>query len=526
MFRKLIIITLLLSLFQQCHSPNKPIVDIMGCMDADALNYNPDATADDGSCIDILHGCMNESSMNYNQYATVEDSSCVNSFKVMEYNTNGYAFNLDITDNLIALSANYDGTFLFEILRNEEGDILDLNEMAHLTGWEANDGDEKSNKVVISENKNLLFIMDINDRIYIHKIGQPDSLQYESSYLSNCFGDNWRDFVIDDSHQDTIYIYPLVKHSSADPGAPYMANSTSLLNGSIYSIDEFENTFGLNCSYGVNHSNIGEYVSLSDSLIVMAEGELGVTVYKQYANAKLYNGYYDVGEEFIDCDQEAGICEDNEIEWDSNSMGNGIYDVGEPFTDLNMNGVQDSAETFNDINNNGLWDLGEVWDDCGGGYCFPNNTFGNGIWDAYEEFTDLDADGIWDAGEKHMDKIIPTAQFDLPGEIQTIKSFANTVFTGHTYNKGCYMSFLDINGQFINNISIADGYNIRGVDTDGDLIVLAAGYDGILVYQWLDNTNINFIGSISSGYANSVKIKDNHIYSATRDGLEIYKLER
>ena len=88
------------------------------------------------------------------------------------------------------------------------------------------------------------------------------------------------------------------------------------------------------------------------------------------------------------------------------------------------------------------------------------------------------------------------------------------------------MSFLDENGELIGKISIADGYNIRGIDTNGELIALAAGYDGILIYEWFDNSNIKFIGNIASGYANSVKIKNNHIYSATRDGLEIYKIER
>ena len=46
-------------MFQQCHSPVKPVYD-------------------------ILYGCMDETSMNYNQNATLEDSSCVNYFKVIE----------------------------------------------------------------------------------------------------------------------------------------------------------------------------------------------------------------------------------------------------------------------------------------------------------------------------------------------------------------------------------------------------------------------------------------------------------
>ena len=478
MIKKIFSTLLIVTFFHQCHTPVKPVYDILGCMDENALNYNSEANVDDGSCIDVLYGCMDESSMNFNSEATVEDSSCVNYIKMAEYNTNGYAFNLDVTDNLIALAANYDGSLLFDIEKDEEGNVIDVNEIAHIMNWESNDGDEKSNKVIISGNHNLLFIMDMNDRIYLYKLGS-DIVQFPASYLQGCFGDNWRDFVIDDTQMDSIYIYPVVKHSSADPGAPYSAQSTSLLNG-VISINEIDNTFDFTCSYGVNHSNIGEYVSFSDSLFAFAEGELGVTIYKQFANAKLYNETWDVGEEFVDTNE------------------NGEYDFGEPLEDLNQNGIQDTAETFVDLNDNGSWDEGEEFDDCGGGFCFPDNFLGNGVWDAYEPYDDINGNGICDIAEEFTDEVNPTAQFDLPGEIQSLTSFNNTVFTGHTYNKGCYMSFLDNDGSFINKISIADGHNIRGIATDGDLIVLAAGYDGFLIYHWIDNSTVKYLGSIDN----------------------------
>ncbi len=467
MFRKLIIITLLLSIFQQCHSPVKPLYD-------NRMNYT----------------------------------------KIAAFETDGYGLNLDLTDKIVALSANYDGTYVLNIEKNENGEVTGITEQVHLTDWEANIGEEKSNKVIISENHNLLFIMDMNDRIYLYKL---DGEQYSTNYLSGCFGDNWRDFVIDDSQADSIFIYPLVKHSSADPGAPYDAESTSLLHGLITFNEEF-NEFEMKCyddPYGSNHSILGEYVSFSDSLFAFAEGELGVSIYKQNYNAKLNNEKWDEHEGYNDTNE------------------NGQYDFGEPFDDINMNGIQDAAENFIDVNGNGIWDEGEEFEDCGEYdwqpgtiFCSVDNPVGNGVWDAEEPFDDLNGNFICDMAEQFSDEIIPIIQFDLPGEIQTIKSFENTVFTGHSYNKGCYMSFLDENGGLINKIAIADGYNIRGIDTNGDLIILAAGYDGILIYEWLSNSIIKFIGSISSGYANSVKIKNNNVYSATRDGLEIYKIER
>ena len=53
-------------------------VDIEGCTDSTAFNYNPFATLDDGSCwfIDIP-GCTDSTAINYNPIATFDDGSCV-----------------------------------------------------------------------------------------------------------------------------------------------------------------------------------------------------------------------------------------------------------------------------------------------------------------------------------------------------------------------------------------------------------------------------------------------------------------
>ena len=464
MNKQIFILFLTIFTFQQCHSPVKPITE-------ETLEY-----------------------------------SLINSF-----NTNGYALDVDIANDLIVLAANYDGTYLLDLIRDENGNITSINEREHLLDWEASIGEEKSNKVIISENFGIVFILDMNDRIYLYKLNGE---QYSTNYLSGCFGDNWRDFVIDDSRTDSIYFYPLLKHDRAEGAAEYDAGSTSIVNG-ILSFDDVTNEFEMECTYGVNRSYFGEFISLSDSLISFSEGELGLSIYKQFSNGKLNNESWDEGEVFTDANE------------------NDQYDFGEPFEDVNQNGIQDTAEVFIDTNGNNNWDEGEPFEDCGEYdwqpgiiFCSEDNLVGNGVWDAEESFEDLNDNGVWDMAEVFSDNIIPTAQFDLPGEIQTIMSFNNTVFSGHSYNKGCYMSFLDDDGELINKISIADGYNIRAIDTDGEVITLAAGYDGILVYQWIDNSNIKFLGKITSGYANSVKIKNNHVYSATRDGLEIYKIER
>ena len=47
---------------------------VMGCTDINAVNYNPNATVDDGSC--IVLGCTDENAINYNPDATDDNGSC------------------------------------------------------------------------------------------------------------------------------------------------------------------------------------------------------------------------------------------------------------------------------------------------------------------------------------------------------------------------------------------------------------------------------------------------------------------
>jgi len=50
---------------------------IYGCTDPNALNYDPLATDDDGSCIPIIYGCTDPSAFNYYPGANVDDGTCI-----------------------------------------------------------------------------------------------------------------------------------------------------------------------------------------------------------------------------------------------------------------------------------------------------------------------------------------------------------------------------------------------------------------------------------------------------------------
>ena len=67
---------------------------ISGCQDSIAINYNPNAIEDDGSCI-YIHGCRDPRAMNFNPKAYENDGSCIYSKgckdpNAMNYNPNAF----------------------------------------------------------------------------------------------------------------------------------------------------------------------------------------------------------------------------------------------------------------------------------------------------------------------------------------------------------------------------------------------------------------------------------------------------
>ena len=79
----LLVLTLTALIFACKKEDNKPNTNtnnnttVEGCMDTLALNYNPEANENDGSCeYNVVEGCMDTIALNYNSYATVDDGSC------------------------------------------------------------------------------------------------------------------------------------------------------------------------------------------------------------------------------------------------------------------------------------------------------------------------------------------------------------------------------------------------------------------------------------------------------------------
>ena len=125
--------------------------EIYGCTDVNALNYNEEATADDGSCVAVVKGCMDSTAFNFDSQANTSVSSPeINNtyFTNVEY-TGFTTHTNDYTDGEATLSM-LEGEYLtfteYEIqsggtsrLTINDGQIFSLNSIdifliAHLGG--------------------------------------------------------------------------------------------------------------------------------------------------------------------------------------------------------------------------------------------------------------------------------------------------------------------------------------------------------------------------------------------------------
>ena len=90
------------------------IEQVFGCTNPSAINYNPNATVDDGSCRystqPIVYGCTDPTAQNYNPNATVNDGSCVQRERVVYGCTDPTAANYN--PNATA----YDGSCIYTTL--------------------------------------------------------------------------------------------------------------------------------------------------------------------------------------------------------------------------------------------------------------------------------------------------------------------------------------------------------------------------------------------------------------------------
>ena len=67
--------------------------------------------------------------------------------------------------------------------------------------------------------------------------------------------------------------------------------------------------------------------------------------------------------------------------------------------------------------------------------------------------------------------------------------------------------------------------SVNDIFVNDDIIGLAVGHDGALIYDWDGTDSFTLKGRLETSYANSIKINDNIIYIATEDGIEVVQID-
>ena len=369
------------------------------------------------------------------------------------FDVGGECLDLDISDSILVVAANYNGFFVLSI--DSANQTLDT--LYHETDMDPTVGDNRAERITLSKKHGIIFILDKYDKIWMHKLNGP---QFLDNWIGSCTYDVWLSTALDD-REDGIGIFTLVKHSSAQSDTSgtvgdYDQYSTSLVWKNLTDInpeDVFSNSGVPLCEYTVNFSTLPSEIHFSNNLLSVTNGELGVIVLKQ---------------------TEENICVDENGD---------IIEEFSPTNDLSADRTTCENPPFL------------------GGF--------NG---------DFEPEGGF----------IPSSfsSFDTPGEVKTVFSFENTILAGLSKSNGCHIQFIEEDGSLSNHYMIAQGNSVYGFDYDDDILAIACGHDGILLYEWDGLGLPSLLGRISTSYANKIKVNNNRVFVATEDGIDIFEIER
>tara|TARA_B100001123_G_C15327948_1_gene1030203 strand:+ start:1774 stop:3207 length:1434 start_codon:yes stop_codon:yes gene_type:complete len=473
-------IQLIIFLLFACRPPLDPIVKT-GCTDSTACNYDVDAQDDDGSCeyaqenFDCDEACFDLD----------EDGLCdhvgnlVQFFEMLE----GDVLDADLTQDHLVLAADLKGYLVFDINRDMYGNIESVDSIFNDSDMDPGMGDNRAEEVVISEEHNIVFITDRFDRIWLYKLdenaiqyGDPEVEGDAGEYLSDCLSGIWLSTDIEDE-SDHIKVFSLIKIISSEGDSFSDDYSTTLTWRGIYDVGlndiEIEENVQPGCELSYNFGALAEKISFDNGFLAVSNDQLGVHILKQ---------------------RDVGYCVDNEeyqIIEDFDPLSND-YDCLIP-GEGNINVCE--STTFADQDGDGEYE--DCPDAYNGTYQYPGGFDPNPI------------------------------SLHFPGEVNSVLMRNSVLFAGLSTSNGCYMSLLDGNGGVITNLQIADGYTINATAASDRLIALAAGHDGVLLFEWdgTDFASIQSLGQINTPYCNNIEIDGNNLIISTEDGLYIYLIQ-
>ena len=489
-------------------------------------------------------------------------------------NTGGDCLDLDVNDSILVAAANFNGFFIYQLY--DSSNKLNPKEVFHGYDLDPNIADNQIEKVILSKSQDIMVLLDRYDKIYVNRFdGSP--VFFLGDEVNECLGGAWTDVVIDD--QDSkIKIITLVNHGFQPPEeeAGLDLYSKSIGWQSINNLNPFSPEYNLSfdkCEFSLNLHNETDKMYFDDGLLAIGIGEQGVKVFNQLENSTCFKK---IESESLINDFNINISSELTISgfsWIGKSISANIEeDTANVLLVLELQGVPsgiDNLEFIDPDNNsinivfdtqNGEGDGNRVWFEKVDEQIylvkyysdteiarFQFNISGievlsdlNKLFFPIIDFNhtgDYEADkgsceygillggygGIYEpAGGLSPNEFI---SFDAPGSVNNIFMQNSTVFAGLSANNGCKMAVLGSAGNLLNITQFASGYSIRGIHSYNGLLALAAGHDGVLLYDW-NSTEISFKGRIDTPYANAVKVRNNIIYVATEDGIEIIQIDR
>ena len=322
--------------------------------------------------------------------------------------TVGYCRDIDFNDSLLVAAADQNGYVIYSIDFGSDGSFT--YDEIYGTDPEDHEGEEfQGGGVRIASRYNYFLLMDQADALYYVNFADVDSVG-RIPYPGSENRDYVRGFSIDEEDEDNLLLYSL---NRAEDGNSTFISSRTLLY--VYSdvTDKVDFYFAeFNTVSGLNQD--AENLHLSDSLLVVANSQMGVSVFRQNSDGSLDDSTF------------------------------AAYDIS-------------------------------------GGY-----------------------------------------------EVQTVMTQDGVVFAGLSNDGGCHIAKVEDNGEIISEIQIAEGYSVQGIDLKDDVLALACGSDGVLLYEWnrFDfSTALTELGRLNSDYAYNVKVYDTqNIFTATRAGIQLFQL--
>jgi len=486
--------------------------------------------------------------------------------------TGGNCLDIDVSDSILVVAANYNGFIIFNLY--DSSGNFNPKQKYHGSDLDPNTFDNQISKVMISDSLSVIVLMDKYDKIYVNRLnGSP--IFYLGGGVNDCYGGAWTDFSLDES-SSSLRLYTMVDHNLATE-YDVDENSKSLVWQNLEFFSSFptlDEIGSINCEFSLNLSDEAENIHFSsDGLFTIGLGELGIQAYKQLDHSTCYKKIETEVENndfYVDISSGINISgwpwSDRSIQVDSDAGASRILLVldmdDEPQNILNIQfyDPQDNLinMTYDDENNsenpNRLWFENEDdyyyikfnadTDIARFHFTIPDVSNISLMTDQYFAIDEFNYTDNYDDDKSECEKgsalggyggiyepaggISPNLllEFDTPGEINSVYSVNHSIFTGLSNSNGLLVTNINEDGSIIYQEALAQGYSVNDVFVNDNLIGLAVGHDGALIYSWDGNTSFILKGRLETSYANAIKVNDNVIYIATEDGIEVIQIDR